>query len=233
MKFLRLTSLISPALLAAARADVTIVQKVDGATHNNHEMIIKVKGDKARFDVSPQVSMIIDGKSGDLISLMKDQRKFVRVSTEQMKAIGEMAGKLTGNDLANAKPKLTPTGRKENIDGYEAKEYAFESALFKGSYWISTSFPDAMGILKQLQAVSPEAWRTAMKGMPNYQDFSGLPLKSRVTVGNQEITSTVVSVKQDPLSDAEFSIPKDFQEIKVPNMFGGKMPVKPDKSGGE
>src|SRR5450432_411476 len=233
MKFLRLFGLVSLALLAAARADVTIAQKIEGATHDNHEMTISVKGGMARFDVSAQVSMIIDGKSGDLISLLNDQKKFVRISIEQMKAIGDMAARFTGNKSSTEKPKLTPTGRKETINGYEADEYTYESALFKGSYWISTSFPDAMAILKQLQAVSPEAWKSAMKGMPNYQDFSGLPLKSRVTIGNQEITSTVVSVKQDPLSDAEFSVPKDFQEMKVPNMFGGKPPSKPDKSGDE
>jgi hypothetical protein len=46
----------------------------------------------------------------------------------------------------------------------------------------------------------------------------GLPLRTEVTVGEENIVSTVVSVKSDPLADAEFLPPKDFQEVKVPNV---------------
>jgi hypothetical protein len=235
MKILRLFSVAFLALLGTAHGDLTIVQKVEGITHGSpgHEMTIKIKGDKARFDVSPQISTIIDSKTGEMINLLNDQKKFIRISTEQMKALGEMAAKLNGNKSSTDKPKLTPTGKKEIINNYEAEEYAYESPLWKGTYWISTSFPDAMTILKQLQAVNPEAWSTAAKGLPNYKDFPGLPLKSRVIIGDQQITSTVTSVKQDSLSDADFSVPKDFQELKVPNMFGGKPPSKPEKSDDE
>ena len=232
MKLLRLFSFISLALLATARADLTIVQKVEGITHGQ-EMTIKVKGDKARFDVTPQVSMIVDGKTGDMINLLKDQKKFIRISPEQMKALGEMAAKLNENKSSTEKPKLSPTGKIETIAGYEAEEYTYESPLWKGSYWLSTTFPNAMAILKQLQAVKPEAWSTAAKGLPNYKDFPGLPLKSRVVIGEQQITTTLTSVKEDSLSDAEFSVPKGFQELKVPNMFGGKPPANPDKSDDE
>ena len=52
--------------------------------------------------------------------------------------------------------------------------------------------------------------------MLDYRDFPGLPLRTIVKTGGKEITSTITSIKQDPLSEAEFSVPKDFQELKKP-----------------
>jgi hypothetical protein len=37
-------------------------------------------------------------------------------------------------------------------------------------------------------------------------------------MGNKDITSTITAIKQDPLNDAEFSPPSDFQELKIPNV---------------
>jgi hypothetical protein len=42
-----------------------------------------------------------------------------------------------------------------------------------------------------------------------------------------EITTTLTSVKQDPLSDAEFTIPKDYQEMSMPDIFGEKKAAPP------
>jgi hypothetical protein len=38
-------------------------------------------------------------------------------------------------------------------------------------------------------------------------------------MGDMKITSTLVSVKQDALSEADFAVPGDFQEVKIPD-FG-------------
>jgi len=69
-----------------------------------------------------------------------------------------------------------------------------------------------------------------------YRDFPGLPVRTRITMarphaataresttaGGTEITTTLVSVKQDPLNDVEFTIPTNFQEMSMPDIFGGK-----------
>jgi hypothetical protein len=72
--------------------------------------------------------------------------------------------------------------------------------------------------LKQLQAVIPAAWNDLANGMMDYRDLPGFPLRTVVKTNDGEITSTVTAVKRDPLNDAEFLVPKDFQEMKVPNM---------------
>jgi hypothetical protein len=222
MKIAGFSLLFSALLLLSAQADLTIVQKVEGAGPVA-DMTIKIRGDKARIDASPQVTTIVDGKTGEMISLMNTQKKAVRMSAEKMKAAAEMVSEFNEKQTPAGgaqPPKLTATGKKENVNGYETEQYIYETPTFKATYWIATKYPDAANILKQLQSLNSGFLQTNTK-MANYRDFPGLPLKTEVTVGNgQKITSTVTVVKQDSLSDADFSIPKDFQEITPPDISG-------------
>src|SRR2546423_3675933 len=202
------------ALCLSARADFTIIQKVEGKGQA-HEITMKVKGDKIRMEATPQMTMIVDGKTGDTITLMNTQKRIVRISGDKAKAIAEMAAKYGGT---TAKPKLVATGKKMTINGYEAEEYVADTKTFKARYWIAPSFPDSAAIMKQLQAIIPAAWNDLAKGMIDYRDLPGFPLRTQIMVGDDEITSTLVAVKTDPLSDAEFLPPKDFQELKIPNV---------------
>jgi hypothetical protein len=213
-------SVLSLALVASlcisARADFTIVQKVEGKSSAN-EITLKLKDDKIRMEATPQMTMIVDGKTGDTITLMNAQKKFLRISGDKAKAIAELAAKYSGGTTGE-KPKLTPTGKKMTINGYEAEEYIGETKLFKASYWIAPSFPDSATIMKQLQAVIPAAWNDLAKGMMDYRDLPGFPLRTQVKTEDGEITSTVTAIKRDALSDTEFSVPRDFQEMKIPNV---------------
>lgn len=199
-----------------ARGDFTIVQKVESKGQVS-EITLKVKGDRVRMEVPPATTMIVEGKSGDVITLINAQKKFMRISGETSKAIAEMAAKYGAS--TTEKPKMAVTGKKATINGYEAEEYVAETANFKTTYWIAPTFPGSAEILKQLQSVIPAAWNDLAKGMLDYRDLPGLPLKTHVKLGEEQVTSTVVAIKQDALSDTEFSIPKDFQEVKMPNMM--------------
>jgi hypothetical protein len=55
-------------------------------------------------------------------------------------------------------------------------------------------------------------------GMPDYQQLAGVPIKMVVSAKGNQITTTLTSITQDPISDSEFVPPKDFQEIKVPDL---------------
>ena len=214
MKALAFSFALFAALCLSARADFTIIQKVEGKGQT-HEITMKVKGDKIRMEATPQMTMIVDGKTGDTVTLMNTQKRIVRISGDKAKAIAEMAAKYGGT---TAKPKLVATGKKMTINGYEAEEYVADTKTFKARYWIAPSFPDSAAIMKQLQAIIPAAWNDLAKGMIDYRDLPGFPLRTQIMVGDDEITSTLVAVKTDPLSDAEFLPPKDFQELKIPNV---------------
>src|SRR5439155_22899464 len=107
---------------------------------------------------------------------------------------------------------LTPNGKKENIKGYETEEFVYETPRFKASFWVATKYPDAADILKQMQAPVSGAWKPSNMGMPDYTDFAGLPLKTVISVVDNQIATTIMSIKKDSISAAEFDIPKDFQE---------------------
>jgi hypothetical protein len=217
MKLAGFLFVFSICLLLPVRADLTIVQKVEGAGQGG-EMTIKIKGDRARIDASPKMTTIIDGKTGEITNLMNDQKKVLRISPEKMKAAAEMIGKFNGKKETVEKAKLTPTGKKETIGGYETEQYVYETPAFNATYWIASKYPDGAGILKQLQSLNSEVWNPKRMGVPDYRDFPGLPLKTVVSVSGSEVTTTLTSITQDPLNDAEFAIPPDFQEVKMPEM---------------
>lgn len=218
---MKLASLAAWLLFSAApflRADLTLVQKVEGAGPAS-QMTMKVKGNKARIDVSPKVTSLIDGATGDTITLMHENKMVVRISADKIKAAAEMVEKFDGKKKEEEKEaekqpaKLTPTGKKQTIDGFETEEYVYDGPSFKASYWISTKYPDTANILKQLQLLSSKAWQTEMK-VPDYGEFPGLPLKTELTInGSQRITTTVVSVKQDPLPDSDFAVPAGYRDM--------------------
>ena len=216
MKALAFSLILIAALCPPARADFTIVQKVEGKGKTN-EITLKVRGDKIRLEASPQITMIVDGKTGDTITMMNTQKKIVRISGDKAKAIAEITAKYGGVTTAE-KPKLVATGKKLTVNGYEADEYVADSKTFKAHYWIAPSFPNSAAIMQQLQTVIPAAWNDLAKGMIDYRDLPGFPVRTQITVGEDEIVSTVVAVKTDALSDAEFLPPKDFQEVKIPNV---------------
>jgi uncharacterized protein DUF4412 len=221
MKF-AVFSLILVGLLPSARADLTLVQKVDGPGPDS-QMTMKIKNDKARVDVNPQMTTIIDGKTGEMVNLMHDQKGVLRMSGDKMKAAIEMARQFSGKGEkkeTSQKPKLVATGKKEIVGGFETEQYTFETPDFKATYWIAPKYPNGAAILKQLQSVNPGIWKTSNSSMPDYKEFPGLPIKTLVSVAGREITTTLVSVNQDPVSDAEFTVPNDYKEVNLSDLTG-------------
>jgi hypothetical protein len=125
-----------------------------------------------------------------------------------------------GKKETKERPKFVATGKKETVNGYETEQYTWETPDFKATYWIALNYPDGAAILKQLQAINPDIWKTSNTQMPDYRDFPGLPIKTLILIGGNQITTTLTAVKQDPLSDTDFTIPKDYQEMKLPDMSG-------------
>src|SRR5881275_1475147 len=123
-KLASLFSIITFGLLVSARGDLTIVQRVEGVAQNGN-VTVKIKGDKERVDAPSQPTRIIDGKTGEMTDLMNDRKSFVTISAAQIKAAA--ASMNLNADKNSAGSKLTPTGKKETISGYETEEYAYET----------------------------------------------------------------------------------------------------------
>jgi Domain of unknown function (DUF4412) len=236
MKIAGYSMVLTISFLLSARADLTIVQKVERAGSATN-MTIKVKGDKVRIEASPKVTTILDAKTGEVTNLMNDQKTVVRISAEKAKALANMINKFEVKKEDAGQVKLTPTGQKETVNGYETEKYTYDAPDFKATYWIAPSYPDGAAILAQLQSIKSEFWKTTNTTMPDYRDFPGLPIRTRMAITKQnqptkpggtalggatEITTTIISANQNPISDAEFAVPSDFKETKLPDIFDKK-----------
>ena len=223
--------------IVCARADLTIVQKVEGLGRQPSEITIKIKGDKVRMDASPKLTTIFNGKTGEMINLMSDQKTVVRISADKMKAAAEMIKEFGSENENVEKPKLVATGQKETINGFSTEQYVYDGPRFKAEYWIAQNYPNGAEILKQLRAVKSEVWNTTKTGLPDLHDFPGLPIRTHMTLKRgdaddperhqhhgSEITTTITAVKEGPLDDSEFAVPKDFKELSMPDIFGGRRP---------
>src|SRR6266480_670484 len=231
MKTAAYSVVLTISFLLSARADLTIVQKVErvGSAAN---VTIKLKSDKVRVEASPQVTTILDGKTGEVTNLMNDQKTVVRISADKVKAVANMIQKPNAKKEDAAKVKLTPTGQKKTVNGYQTEQYTYDGPDFKATYWIASNYPDGAAILAQLQSIKSEFWNAANPGVPDYRDFPGLPIRTRMTTKQgqatkagesaAEITSTIISVNQNPISDNEFTVPSDFKETKLPDIFDKK-----------
>ena len=230
MKFAAFSASAVLLLIASARADLTIVQKVEGPMPMT-EMTMKIKGDKARIDAGPQMTSIMDAKTGEAVTLMHEQKMLMRMSAEQAKAAAAaVAESVPGQQ--GAPVKITPSGKKETINGFETEEYLYETPAMKASYWIAKNYPNADSIMKQMQALNSQAMTASPAGIPDFRHFPGLPVRTNVSMGGQQFVTTVTAVKHDPLNDAEFTVPSGYQEMKMPDrssMMGGKpaAPAKP------
>ncbi|HEX4667974.1 MAG TPA: DUF4412 domain-containing protein [Chthoniobacterales bacterium] len=227
MKSLPLFAIAFLAGLAAARADLTVVQKVEG-TEGLQSITMKVKGDKARVEVSPQITTIIDGKTGAITNLLNDKKIVMHIPGDKAKAMAEMAKTFVKEESPTQAPPK-PTGKKETINGYETEEYVTDSPKFHASYWVATTYPNYKSILDQMAVLQKGAFASVTKGLPDYHALPGLPLRTLVKIpGQPEITSTIESVSLDPLPDSDFTAPEDYSEIKMPDFLGnGQPPTQP------
>jgi hypothetical protein len=169
-----------------------------------------------------------------LINLLNEQKTVVRISPDKMKAIADMLNKFSGNKAGSEKPRLTPTGQREMIKGYDTEQYTYEGPDFKATYWIAPNYPNGAAVLAQLQSIKSESWDAANTKMPDFRDFPGLPIRMRMIVGKEnqagehgasvsehptEITSTITGVSLDSIADSQFTVAADFKETKLPDIF--------------
>lgn len=207
-------------------ADITVVQKIEGMGLST-ESTTKVKGDKTRVDAMPGMTMIMNGGSGDILNLMHAQKSYMKIPAEAAKLA---VSKMMTPEAANAKPKLTPTGKKETINSYAAEEYNCEMGGRKITVWLTTALPNYQAALKEMtEAMGHGPMASAMQSFSVYStDLPGFPIRtiSEVAPG-QSITATTVSLDTKPISDADFAVPGDYKEMSLPTLTPPVPPAPP------
>jgi len=150
-----------------------------------------------------------------------------------------MLNQFSSNKANSDKPRLKPTGQRETINGYDTEQYSYEGPDFKATYWIAPNYPNGAAVLAQLQSIKSEFWDAANTKMPDFRDFPGLPIRMSMIVGKvnpadgrggsapdhpTEITSTITGVSLDSIADSVFTVPANFKETKLPDIFNKNAP---------
>jgi hypothetical protein len=198
---------------AFAHADLIILQRVEGGGQTG-EQTIKIKGDKARTDLNPAVSMITDGATGDMITLMHTGRTYLKVPPEQTKAMMEQLQKFRPT---SEPAKLQPTGKKEKIGDYDCEIFTAGLGSLSVTYWIARDFPNYQSVLAQLDKFQSSTISAMGKGLlPEIKDMPGMPIKTEIDLNGKKIVTTVLSAKEENVDPKAFDIPAGYKEISSP-----------------
>ena len=219
MKIL-LTPLLTLAAVTALHADLTITQqlKQEGAPAGqgmDTTLTMKVKGQKMRMDGIPQMSNIVDLKTGEVTSLIHPQKAVMTIPGDTVKKMAEQR--------AAQDPKIDPpkaTGKKETISGYACEEYETTLNGAKIQLWLTKDVPAVEKVMKELSEVS--AASDPFQGMLKDQNISGFPMRTIMEMpGAGKLTMTVVALSEDPIPDGDFTVPSDYKPMAMPGMPGG------------
>lgn len=195
-------------------ADLVIVQKVEGGAQNA-DQTIKIKGDKSRTDLTPAVSMLTNGATGEMITLMHTGRQYLKVSAEQTKSMMEQLQKFRGSEPA----KLQPTGKKEKVGDYDCEIFTAGLGALTATYWVAKDFPNYQNVLAQLDKFQSGTISAMGKGLlPEIKDFPGMTMKTEIVLNGKKVTTTVISVKEDNVDPKVLDIPAGYKEITSPEL---------------
>ena len=205
-------------LVAAARADLVIVQKMESAVING-EVTMKVKGDQARMDMpnplGGNVTTLMNFKSGDMLTLMHQQKMAMKMSLNDVKKQQEAGQKALGVDPSKIeKPKTT--GKTEKVGEYDAEIFEMSQGGVQAKLWVAKDFPNAQAIKDQMNKLSSSIGGAGFD--PSKVDVPGMVVKSEVNTPVGKMTVTLVKAKEEPVEDSEFKQPEGYQEIKMPTM---------------
>ncbi len=203
--------------LSFVRADFVITQQVEGAMQTG-TMVVKIKGDKSRADIAPPLSTITDGATGDVVTLMHSQKTFMKIPADRTRALMEQMQKKQAPGAAAAPaPMLVPTGKKEKVGAYDCEIFKWDAEGVSATYWIAKGYPKYPDILAAMEKIQNAGLAQLARSMtPKPSDFPGMPVKTELTIAGQKVTTTLVTVTEENVDPALFTIPGDYKEAPTP-----------------
>src|SRR5688500_7298582 len=121
-------------------ADLTVVQKTEGAL-NTGELTLRIKGDKARTDIAPQITMLTELSTGDYTTLNHNAKTYIRIAGSEAAKLRAMAADLKPGTSTEA-PKLIATGKKEKVENRQCDIFTWSVGKIEVTDWIATDYPN-------------------------------------------------------------------------------------------
>ena len=222
---------LAPLLLAGSivYADIIIEQKMESGMINGN-VTMKVKGDHARMDMpSPlggNVTTLMDFKSGDMVTLMHQQKLAMKMNMNDVKKQQEAGQKALGIDPANMEnPKAT--GEMEKVGEFNAEIFEMNHGGMQAKLWVAKDFPNAQSIKDQMMKLTSSMGGGGFD--PSKIDVPGMVVKSEVNTPVGKMVVTLIKAKEEPVAESEFKQPEGYQEMKMPGLPGVTAPAAPEE----
>lgn len=235
---LALAAAAAMSLPGAARAQGTFEGLVVGTMSLADGKVVPFRyyqlGSRTRQEYTAEgrtAAMVFDGTTGDMISIMPEQKKYMvmnlRTASGPMRRLGDAMGG-GGNKAPDfSKMKVTATGQHETIAGIPCDHYLFQNADDKDAQPIDMCGATGLGFMGMagqsnsmmpstaalLRAQNPELARLARQGFfPLKMTFSERqhPEKKSVWV--------VTQIDRHRPDAALFQPPAGYTELKIPGM---------------
>jgi hypothetical protein len=205
MKHLLPTTMAAFSILVhIAQADIVLIQETSvGEVKIRSTM--SIKGDLTRTDSGTETSVIINTATGDMTTLMHEQKMVMTMNTKTLQTPPPPT--VGGKPIEIAPPKLTSTGKKEKVDGYECEIYTLESMGTVVRMWLTKDYPNQEKLKKQLEPLQ----KMAAPGAPKAPEMPGMVIKSENEQGGLKYTTRLISVEEKAVKDDAFKVPADYK----------------------
>lgn len=208
-----------------SRADLVIVQEITSTAPSpqgeESRLVAYYKGEKARIDIGDHASSIIDGPAGKVITLMHDQKMVMTMDARQTQALAALGVRAAG--ASGSPAKITPTGRKERINGFDTEEFLFEQEGNTTVLWLARNYPNKENLLKHLAMLQKSEALSFAREINSYgmDKLPGIPVRMITKSGGFQTTVNLVSIQEKNLDDSLFTVPAGYKGLEMPPGFEG------------
>jgi hypothetical protein len=206
---------------AALRADLVLEQQTSD-TNRTQRVIIKLHDDKMRLDQpDDHLSVIVDLRTRDSITLLTTNKTYLQRYGADIKWKVELEKKNTGgtNEMDAMPAPAMDTGKSEAVNGYDTEIYTWSGAHgLTTTLWVAKNFPNYEAIKTELGKLdSFNDSGPHRNAQPKLSALPGMVLKSESVFEGRKVTTSLVSVKVEPVSAILFELPVDYSPWKAPN----------------
>lgn len=187
----------------AARADLVMIQHLFGGEAKTPNIItLYVKGGKVRTDNDTTSSSIIDTDTGDMTTLVHEQKMAITMNTKTLQSLAPKE-----NSIKPVETKVTATGKHETIDGHDCEIYTSENSGTVVKMWIARGYP---GYEKLKEALKPME-KMGGPDAPKTPELPGMMLKSEYEQSGIKFVTKLVSIEEKSLPDSLFVAPAGYK----------------------
>lgn len=218
MKFLIIACMLSSGLIFNARADLTIVQKLETPDGDKltGDITILAKDSQTRVDMGSEMSTISDDKKNKVITLVHSQKMAMEMPEGAMQ---EMKSKVeAANAEALSPDDFKPTGKKQTINGFDCAEFTYRVNGQTVTSWFAQSLKNDPKIVSAFEELS-KSTNPMASSLTQFEAMPGIPIRTQFEIpGSGTTTLTVEKISTDPIPDSAFQIPSGYQSIQMPSI---------------